>query len=228
MPNPHFGQLFGPHNFSNEIVFTVAAVIFCFLIYFKTKESYDLTRYTGIRYFRDAFLLFGLSYALRFLFSLFFLSTIAFDFIIPRRMFVPFFILPLGYFSTMGIFYLIFSLIWKRFDNKKLLIIGHSIAVLLSVVSFITRSHRILIFLQFIFLIIAVVLSFVVHQRGKKLSHKLSQIRILYLLIAALWLINLLIVDRRRPFNYEIEIFFQVISLCVFFIIYHKISKWVK
>jgi len=210
-----------------ELIFTVVAVLFCFLIYFKTRESYELTKHNGIKHFRDAFLFFGLSYVVRFLFSLVMFSRFAFDFIMPRELFGPLFILPLGYFSTMGIFYLIFSSVWKRFSNKAMLIIGHVTAIVLSVVSFITRSHIILLILQSVFLIIAVILSFTA-QKGVK---KLTQAKILYILVAALWLINLWIIDRggrRPPFLPFMEIIFHLISLAVFVIIYYKVSKWVK
>ena len=219
MAVPHFNPLI----FSTEFLFAVIAVVFCFLIYFRTRESYALTKYKGIKYFRDAFLFFGLSYFVRFLFSLFFLSRIAFDFILPRNMFVPFFILLLGYFSTAGIFYLVLSLIWKRFKNRNLLILGHGVAVLLSLVSFITKSHLILLYFQSALLIIAVIMSSAM--RGRK---KISQIRILYFLVALLWLINLWIIDRRKPFSFEMEIFFELVSLAAFIAIYYKISKWVK
>jgi hypothetical protein len=210
-----------------ELVFTVIAVFLCFLIYFKTRESYELTKHKGIRYFRDAFLFLGLSFVMRFFFSLIMFSSFAFDFIIPRDMFGLLFILPLGYFSTMGIFYLIFGTIWKRVDNKAMLIIGHITAVALSVISFITRSHIILLLLQSILLVIVVILSFIAHKSEKKLS----QTRILYILVAALWLINLWIIDRggvRMPFHPATEIFFHLIFLAVFVIIYHKVSKWIK
>ena len=106
---------FDPVMFGIELGFTVIAVIFCFLIYFKTKEIYELTKYKGIRYFRGAFLFFGLSYVMRFLFSLVLLSRIAFDFFLPRHLIMPLFILPLGYLSTVGIFYLIFP----TFDSQR-------------------------------------------------------------------------------------------------------------
>ncbi len=215
---------FDPFAFSVELLFTIISIVFCFSIYFKTKETYELTRYQGIMYFRKAFLFFGLSYAMRFLFSFLMFSRMAFDLILPRELFVPLFILPLGYFSTIGIFYLIFSLIWKKLDNKKVLFLGHGIAVVLSVLSFITRSHLILLLLQSILLIIAAALSFTTH-KGRK---KISQIKILYLLILALWLIDLWIIDRRHPFSLSIQLASYLISLLVFIAIYYKISKWVK
>ena len=213
-----------PMMLSTELLFTIIAVIFCFIIYFKTREIYKLTKYRGIKYFRGAFLFFGLSYLLRFIFGLIRFSGIAFNFFLPREMFALLFILPLGYFSTIGILYLIFGSIWKRFNSKFLLALGHVIAVMLSIISFITRSHRMLLYLQTALLIIAVVLSFFMHKKEKKITG----IRVLYLLVSALWLINLWIIDERRPFPLEIEIFFQIVSLVVFIVIYCKVSKWLK
>lgn len=212
--------LYEPLAFIIETAFTILAVIFCSLIYIKTKESYELTKYQGIKYFRDAFLFFGLSYLLRFVFSLIFLSRIAFDFILPREIFIPLFILPLGYFSTIGIFYLIFSLVWKKFNNRNMLIAGHGIAILLSLISFNTRSHFMLIYLQSFLLVIAIVWSFLVQNK------KLSQTKILYILVFVLWLINLLILGNRHhsPF----DILAMIVSIAVFITVYYKIVKRIK
>ncbi|MFH1915705.1 MAG: hypothetical protein ABIJ21_00425 [Nanoarchaeota archaeon] len=218
MPPP----MFSPFTFTTELVFTIIAVIFCALIYFKTKDIYDLTKYKGIKYFRNAFLYFGLSYIIRFLFSLFMLSMIAFDVFIPRYRIMPFFILILGYFSTAGILYLVFSSLWKKIKAPLIAIFIHGTAIILSLASFFTRSHIILIYLQTALLVFAVVLSILTHK-----AKRISGVRILYFLIFALWLINLWILDRGRVFSFEIKISFQFISLVVFFTIYHKITKWV-
>ncbi|MBI2131082.1 hypothetical protein HYU10_04925 [Candidatus Woesearchaeota archaeon] len=216
-----FQRFFDPVLFGTELAFTVIAVVFCFLIYFKTRESYELTRYNGIKYFRDAFLFFGLSYVLRFLFSLALLSSIAFDFFLPRSMSALFFILPL---STIGIFYLIFSSIWKKYSGKRLVIMGHGTAALLVIVSFLTRSHHILLVFQSVLLLIAVVFSGIIHKKMR-----ISGARAMYLLVALLWLINLWVIGpRRRRFSLEIELFFGLVSLAVFIAIYSKVCKWVK
>ena len=221
MPIPH---TFNPGFFAAELVFTIIAVAFCFLIYFKTREIYALTKHEGIKYFRGAFFFFGLSYVVRFLFGLVIFSMTAFDFIVPRETFGPLFILLLGYFSTIGIVYLIFSSVWKKFKSKNLLIVAHGIAILLSIVSFIARSHLILLYFQSALLILAVILSSILH----KLEKKISKIRVLYFFVSVLWLINLWVIDRRRPFSFGMELFFQLVSLIVFIVIYLRISKWVK
>ena len=211
-----------PVMFSFELVYTVIAVIFCMAIYFKTKESYELTKYEGIKYFRDAFLFLGLSYLLRFLSGLVMFSLIAFDYFIPRGRLMVFFILPLGYLSTIAIFYLIFSSLWKKLNMEHFRVFAHVIAASLAVASFLTRSHLILLLLQLVLLTAAVNLSYAVHRKEKKIS----RVHGLYLLIFLIWLINLLVIERRLPL--EIELPFQSISLLAFYVIYHKVSKWVK
>lgn len=216
---------FDPLMFGTELIFTVLAFVFCFAVYHRTKESYELTKHEGIRYFRDAFLFFGLSYVMRFFFSLMLFSRFAFDLILPRDLLAPLFLLPMGYFSTVGIFYLLFgSDIWKRFDRRSLLISGHGIAILLSLVSFLARSHLMLFYLQSLVLLIAVALGLFAHREGKTTSN----VRILYLLVFVLWLVNLGVIDRMRPFSFEIEFFSYAVSLLVFIAIYHRVSKWVK
>jgi hypothetical protein len=223
MPPPH--HFFMPAHLELELIFTVTAVTFCFLIYFKTKETYQLTKHKGIGHFRDAFLFFGLSYLIRFILNIIMLSLLTFDFFPGRIGPNPFFILILGYFSTIGIFYLILSSAWKKLGNKKMLISAHSIAILVSLVSFITRSPLILLYLQCALLLVAVMIRFIVPQKEKK---KLSQAKVLYVLVGALWLINLLIIDQRRPIGFELQLVAQIISILVFAIIYHKVTKWVK
>ncbi len=222
--------VFEPAIFIAEISFTLITTILCFLIFSKTKESYNLTKHEGIKYFRDAFLLFGISYILRFILGLIFISTIAFDFIIPRNMFAPFFILIIGYISTVGLWYLIFSSIWKKFSKKSLMITGHATAIIVSVASFILHSHLIILLVQFILLIIGIILIF----KNNTKTKKISQTKILYILTSLLWLINLFIVDKKGPprilgvRGFWIEIFFQIISIIVLFVIYKKISHWLK
>jgi len=216
---------FDPLTFTLELAFTIISFVFCIIIFFKTKESYDLTKHVGIKYFRDAFLFFGLSYVLRFIFGIFMITELAEH---PHPggpggwTGMLFFILLLGYFSTAGILYLLFGSVWKKVHTKYTPIIIHGAAIILSLAAFLTRSHIILLIVQSVLLILAVVLNLV---QPKK---KVTNTRVLYFLILAVWLINLWIIDRRRPYSLEIEILFQIISLLVFVLIIRKISKWVR
>lgn len=221
MPQPHF---FNPWIIVSELIFTLIAVAFCFRFYLKTKESFDLTKHEGIRFFRDMFLFFGLSYALRFVFGLILASKVAFDIFIPRHLLMPVFILPLSYVSTMAILFMLLSSTWKRFENKHLLVICHAVAIVLSIVAFLTRSPLVLLVLQSILLLIAVIAGLAFTKSHKKFS----QVRVLYLLTAGLWLINLWVIDSRHPFPPGVDMFFQLICVGVFILIDRKVSKWVR
>ncbi len=213
----------GPFDdFVIDLAFTLAAIVLCFLVYFKTREVYSLTKHRGISYFRGAFFFLGLSYLFRFLFSILAFSRIDQVMTTDPRLFAPLFIIPLGYFSTIGILYLIFTMVWKRFDNKWLMILGHGLAVLLSIGSFITHSHIFLLLAQSIMLFIAIILGITMSTK----KH-FTGMRLLYILISIVWLLNLFVTDRRRGFLLE-DILSPIISICLLAIIYYKILKWVK
>ena len=80
-----FGEImpihfFDPTRFAVEIIYTLLIVVLCFLVYFRTKNIFDLTKHRGIQYFRNAFLFFGLAYSARLLIHLIMIGRIAFDF----------------------------------------------------------------------------------------------------------------------------------------------------
>jgi len=222
-------ELFNPlFPLISELIFTLVAVFFCLIIYFKTRESYKLTKYEGLKYFRDAFLFFGFAYLLRLIFSLMIFFNIAFNFTIPRHGPSPLFLLPLGYFSTVAIFYLLYSSIWKRFKSKWILILGHSFAIIIPIISFVTRTPKTLLILQTILLVAAATLSLFSYKNSNKDKKKTSNIQLLYFLVCSLWLFNLWLIDSRTHFPQEIKILCQILALLIFFLVYRRISKWVK
>lgn len=215
---------FNPVMFISEIIYAIIVFFICFLIYYKTKDSYNLTKHKGIMFFRDAFLFFGLAYILRFIFALVRVSSNTFDFFIPRYTLFPVVLFILGYLSTVGIFYLIFSFTWKRIKGKYFIPLSHIIAVFISIVAFSLRSHHIILYIQTGIIALAIILSFVVHTKQRKIS----QTRILYLLIFLFWLINLWLVIPRRFFTFEVKIIFQIVSIAIFLFVYYKVLKWLK
>jgi hypothetical protein len=215
MPPPFFN----PVLFGMELLFAVIIFILCLIIYLKTKESYQLTQHQGIRFFRDAFLFFGISYLIRFSFML---TKLFFDIRLFRGELGSLFILPLGYLSTIAIFYIGLSLVWKKFNVKYFVILGHIIAILLSILVFVTKSPLILVYIQSFFLIMAVILILITNKKKKSL------IKTVYVLIFIFWLINLWAVIPGKFLAMEYKILFHLISVGLFGIVYYKISKWLK
>jgi hypothetical protein len=216
-------HLIDPARLAVELSYTLIVVFLCFAIYYKTKEIYELTKYEGIKYFRITFIFFGLAFLFRFISVLVMLMEITFD--IDFFSIYVFRIFPLvfnGYFSTMAILSLTYSIIWKEFETKHMLIIANVIALLISGIAFFSREPVLLILAQAVLLIFTIIMAIYFYSR----SRKISQLFILYVLFFLFWIVNLLALGSRRFIPFEIQTAFQLISIGVIGIIYLKVSKW--
>jgi hypothetical protein len=205
-----------------ELVYTLVIVLLCFLVYFKTKELYDLTKHKGIKYFRLAFLLFGIAYATRLLTHLIMIGHIGLDFMMPHNWLVGLSMTAMSYLSTMAMVYLIYSTIWKKFNSMGFLLISNAAALMLFAISFFTRSLDLITLVQLLLLLATVIISTILHRKDKMLS----KTRVLYLLVSVFWLMSLFIVGPIRFRFFEIELLLRIISIAIFAIIYYRVSKW--
>lgn len=218
--------LIDPTGLAVELGYTLIVVFICFRIYFKTREIYDLTKYEGINYFRNAFLFFGVAYIFRFLDFFSMLVTLTFD----TRLFMDIFrILPIplvinGYFSTLAILSLTYSIIWKNFNIRHTLLLFNAIAILISGITVIWRSPYLLILTQAVLLVFTIIMACYFYI----ISRKFSQLYIIYVLFLLFWIVNLLPLVRQRFPPFEIQIAFHIISIALIGIIYYKVSKWTK
>lgn len=215
-----------PYAFSIEAIYTLIIVILCTLIFFKTKEIYDLTKYKGLEYFRITFLFFGLAYLSRFLFHIYNMSINMFLMNLFDRMMGPIIMMPLGYLSTMAIFYLTYSnrRIWNSISYKKFLLFSNLIAIIISIIAYITRSPIILAIIQLSLVITTILLNTSIKNKKKKKSNT----KILYILISIFWLINIFITTPKVFIPFELRILFEIISVGIFAILVYKIFKWIK
>lgn len=215
---------FNPLIFTTELIYTLLAVVFCFVIYYKTKDLYDLTKHKGIQHFRNAFLFFGLAYISRFALQILMLSNITMNLFMRMRLVHPFFLLFTSYLSTMAIFYLVYSTIWKKIGNNHFIILSNALAILLSAITFICRSPEIMAVFQFVLLIIALLISIFAPEKSRRFSKN----KILYFLVLVFWLFNIFIITPGRLIPFEIKAVLYLLSLIAFFIIYHRVFKWIK
>lgn len=214
--------MFNPFLLAIELGYTLFILFFCFLIYIKTKEIYDLTKHKGIYYFRNTFLFFGLAYFLRLIFSIIRMTDRWIDIIhIPRHLMMPLTFVFTGYFSTMALLCLIYSTVWKRFSSKEFFIVSNILAVLIVVAA--ALSHEVFILTQFILLVIAIVLSIVLKKKSK-----LSKIIILYFLLFLFWIISIILLIPRWILPLEIRALMGLISMILFAVLYYKVAKWTK
>lgn len=216
MPPP-----FDPSRFIIELGYTLIVVFLCFLIYFKTREIYSLTKHKGVYYFRNTFLFFGLAYIFRFIFDAIRISHVWLDLYIPREIMGPASMLFTGYLSTMALLCLIYSTVWKRFSSKEFFIAANFLAAVIAIAA--AYSPPIFMITQVVLLVIAIVLSFFLREKSR-----FPRIFVLYFLLFVFWVISLLLIVTERAHSFELRFALEVVSIALFAILYYKVAKWTK
>jgi hypothetical protein len=206
-----------------ELSYTLVVIFLCFMIYLKTREIYDLTKHEGIKYFRITFLFFGFAFLFRYISFYFLFTGITLD-IYLRHIIMIFPLVFNGYFSTIAILSLIYSIIWKQFQIKHIFLIFNIVAIVISVIAFISRSPYLLTLSQTVLLVFTILFVFYIY--GK--SRKVSRLFILYILFFVFWLANLFALGPIRFIPFEMQTAIQIVSIAVIGIIYHKVAKWTK
>lgn len=217
MPGPQLNYF----HMLADLAYTLLVLVLCFAVYYRTRESYALTKHSGIKYFRDAFILFGVANLLRFLLGITFFSRIIFDFFMPHGALMPFSIFIMGYCSTMAIFFLLMGSFWKKASQNGILAI-HATAIILSLIAFFTRSSLVLIQLQAILIVIAALALWM------QKHEKINDLKVTYFAVFILWLFNLWMLEPGPSPFFEIKLFVEILSLIALAIIHYKISKWFK
>jgi hypothetical protein len=210
----------------SELIYALIIIIFCFIIYFKTKEIFELTKHKGIGFFRNTFLFFALSYFLRFL-GILFIFYRSFVHIRLRELFFrPNMIMyPLiTYFSYAAILSLVFSSFWKIKKTKfEWNILIHALAIFSTLIVFLTGSSNILIGFQFLLFIAAIILININPEKNKK-KNAFSTLHIIYYLLFVFWVLNL-ISFQRGSLSFILNSVLNLFSILIFYIITHRVVK---
>ena len=153
------------------------------------------------------------------------ISSLALDMrVMGRGLFFLTLLIFTGYFSTMAILYLVYSGHWKRVGYSTFLTFSHTVAILVSMVAFVSRSNIILSMIQVALLAIALLSVFVCKKKGDK---KVSLMKLGYIFVFVFWILNLFLMNQ-RSFFVDLRLFFQALSLAAFGFIFYKISKWTR
>ncbi|MBN2567678.1 hypothetical protein JXB02_06375 [Candidatus Woesearchaeota archaeon] len=221
MPGP---MMHDPLALSMDLVYTAIIFVLSIVIFLRTHELYDLTKHKGIGYLRQAFLLFGLAYAFRFLFRLISVTGLQHELYLPRQLFHPTMFAVMGVLSTLALFYLAYSTGRFRMRHGHFLMLSVGVSVAVSAIAFLTRSPF-LVFLFELALVVAMIVGIMV--KGDD-GHRRSHARPLYLLIALFWLLNLVVIGPLRWVPAWAEAILFALSLGVFFVIYSRVHKWTR
>jgi len=214
-----------------ELIYSFVIIICSLMIYYSTKEMYELSSYKGLKYFRYAFLFFAIAYLFK-SFIKFLLVYFGASRIIEIN---PWFIgmitlFVFMYFSSLAVFYLVYSLMWKRLNGKSGIIgIFHILSIAIAFITITTSQIEILFGVNLFILAIAIFGLIITHKESQtykesKNKKKSSNIYVIYTLLFVFWILN--IIEVLIPnFLQFYQLLIYLASLGVFLTILYKVLK---
>jgi hypothetical protein len=214
-----------PPEIGAELIYSFVIVICSLMVYYATKEMYELSSYKGIKYFRLAFLFFAVAYFFRY-FIQFFLVLFNLKNILefsPRYIGWSSLFIFL-YASSMAVFYLLYSVMWKKWNHSKLrLLLFNLLALIIALIGSSFRSEGVSLILNVILLVFV---SFVLlaAYRDSKGKRKGKGLFVIYLLLFAFWILNVInILIPKFLKLYQLGLYLA--SILLFMIILYKVLK---
>jgi hypothetical protein len=206
---------------STEIIYSFVIIICCLMIYFGTRKLYELSSHKGIKYFRFSFLFFALAYFFRSFvkFSAIIFNDHAIFGIHPQLLSLASSFIFM-YLSSIAIFYLLYSIIWKKLKHKIIPYTFYIIAFIISVISIFSRSLLAHIYVNLFLLILAFAIIYASSRFSK--NKKTSKMHTIYLLLSTFLILN--IIDTFIPnFLQSFQLIIYLASLGIFLSILYKV-----
>lgn len=210
-----------------KIFYGLLIGIICLIIVSRSHRLYHLSFYEGIRYFRNAFLFFGIAFIIRYLIGGFAnFGIISNDYLVPITILFEFFLLMAG-------FFLLYSLIWKRIEGTKgsyssilnsRVLIFYIMAFIITILDYLWASYYFLFFSQTIIFISASIISYLNYVRNGKKRVFLKFYFIAMILALAAWITNAI---TAAFFNWHrgALIFVYLLNIIIFLLFLYGIIK---
>lgn len=207
-----------------EIIYSFVIIIASLMIYFATKEIYNLSSHKGIKYLRESFLFFAIAFFFRSFIKLFFiLSSPSGVFELYRAEFQMFSLLIFIYFSLIAIFYLLYSLTWKKFNKRKVPLFLHLGVSLISIFLIGFNNVSLYILINILILILIIFVSVYSYKNSKRQKNNLKLYTI-YFLLFVFWALNA--IDVLIPnFLQTYQLLIYLSSTTIFLSILYKVLK---
>jgi len=176
-----------------KVFYGLLISIICFIIVSKAHRLYHLSFYEGIRYFRNAFLFFGIAFIFRYIIGGFAnFGIISTDFLVPITILFEFFLLMAG-------FFLLYSLIWKRIEgsegsfssilNSRILIF-YVMAFIITILDYVWGGYYFMFLSQIIIFICAAIISYINYYKNGKKRGFLKFYFLAMILALVAWVLN--------------------------------------
>ena len=208
-----------------DLIYSFVIILCSLMIYYSTKEMYELSSYKGIKYFRYAFLFFAIAYLFKSFikFMLVYFGASRIIDLNPRFM-GPLTLFIFMFFGTLAIFYLVYSLLWKKWNERSEIILG--IFYLLSIIiSFIIiTTKQVWVFIATSIFIFAISLfGMYLTKKQSKDKKKKNNIHTIYTLLFTFWILNM--IEVLIPTQQIFQLILYLASLGVFLTILYKVVK---
>jgi hypothetical protein len=216
-------------NLGTEVLYAFVIIVCSLMIYFGTREIYNLSKHKGIKYFRLAFLFFALAY-----FSRTFIRFIVLYFNSTNIMSIsPRLLNPLVgtislflfiYLSTMAIFYLLHSVMWKKWETSYFIPWTlHLFALVTAFLIILSGNAFFYLILNLILFLIVLFVIYISKKDSKNKTHK-TGIYPIYILLSFFWILNM--VDILLPsFFQTTQILIYLASSGIFLLMLYKVLK---
>jgi len=176
-----------------ELVYALAISLICAVIVIKTDKFFRLSMHKGIRYFRNAFFFYGIAFIAKYIFGILF--DLEFDFIYVAK-------IVFEYFLVMAGFFLLYSLIWRKFESSKeeyfsslfnaKIAVFHAMALIIAVMDSLWATYDFMFFSQIIIFFYVSVISYINYKKDKK-GHKFPKFYFIAMLLSlGVWILNFL------------------------------------
>lgn len=218
-------EFFMPSEIGAELIYSFVIIVCSLMVYLGTRELYELSSHKGIKYFRQAFLFFSLAYFFRSaIVYILFLFNFKEILEISPMFFGAFTLFLFIYFSSMAVFSLLYSVMWKKWNGcSKKIYLFHFFAFIIALLSLVPRSMGLRFGLNILLLLIIVFTVYQVYREGKGRKRK-NSLYAIYLLLFLFFLLN--VFDVLVPnFLSQFKMLIYFASIIIFLLILYRVLK---
>lgn len=214
-----------------KVVYSLIIVLICVVIVFKTDKLFRLSLHQGIRYFRNAFLFYGVGFAIRY----FFTSPLFYRTNIPNYSYAINIIFE--FFLVMGGFFLFYSLFWKKMEispgtkNSSLFNLGifvfYIMTLIVVLLDYLWGVHSFMFFSQIAVFAFACILSYI-NYRKKIKKYAFPKFYFLAMLLGFFaWTLNA-VAELYFNWNQMILVSVYALNLVFFFLLLYGVFRITK
>ncbi len=204
-----------------KIFYALIIVIVCTIIVFRTDKLFKLSLHNGIRYFRNAFFFYGIAFIFRYFIG----SGFIVDLFYPEYYFAINILFE--FFLIMAGFFLLYSLMWRRFENEKgsfsslfnvKILVFYLMAITLVLFDFFWATSCFMFLSQIILFFGASIMSYINYKKGGS-QRKFSKFHFVAMILVLFgWVLNFL---AALYFNWNPAVLINVyIFNMIFFLIF--------